>query len=130
MLCNLLSLLMGAIHEQCMCDNCSEEDSGTEQPSKVTGRRKTKTDHITVEYLRDHDCFDMPLAVRLLRIIVHAGNVFAACQLCSVENRSLQSVRHYLCCTMRCSRCPVPLLYCWLPKSLTGDGEAMEADTK
>lgn len=40
----------------------SEEDSGTEQPSKVTGRRKTKIDHITVQYLRDHHCFDMPLA--------------------------------------------------------------------
>lgn len=40
----------------------SEEDSGAEQPSKVTGRRKTKIDHITVQYLRDHHCFDMPLA--------------------------------------------------------------------
>ncbi|KAL0041696.1 hypothetical protein WJX79_001057 [Trebouxia sp. C0005] len=40
----------------------SEEDSGSEQPSKATGRRKTKIDHITVQYLRDHHCFDMPLA--------------------------------------------------------------------
>ena len=47
---------------------CSEEDSGAEQPSKVTGRRKTKIDHITVQYLRDHHCFDMPLAVRQMLI--------------------------------------------------------------
>ncbi|DBA72127.1 TPA: hypothetical protein ACH3X2_010850 [Trebouxia sp. C0005] len=53
---------MGAIYERCMCGNCSEEDSGSEQPSKATGRRKTKIDHITVQYLRDHHCFDMPLA--------------------------------------------------------------------
>ena len=52
-----------------MCGDRSEEDSGTEQPSKVTGRRKTKIDHITVQYLRDHHCFDMPLAVRQLLII-------------------------------------------------------------
>ncbi len=69
MLRNFLSLFMSPIHEQCMCGYCSEEDSGTEQPSKVTGRRKTKIDHITVQYLRDHHCFDMPLAVRQLRII-------------------------------------------------------------
>ncbi|KAL0037566.1 hypothetical protein WJX77_002872 [Trebouxia sp. C0004] len=46
----------------CKQASVSEEDSGTEQPSKVTGRRKTKIDHITVQYLRDHHCFDMPLA--------------------------------------------------------------------
>ncbi len=69
MLRDLLSVFMSATHEQCMCTYCSEEDSGTEQPSKAIGRRKTKIDHITVEYLRDHHCFDMPLAVRQPRII-------------------------------------------------------------
>lgn len=78
MLHNLLSVLMGAIYERCMCGNCSEEDSGSEQPSKATGRRKTKIDHITVQYLRDHHCFDMPLAVRQLHAIVHADTVSAS----------------------------------------------------
>ena len=43
---------------------CSEDDSVPELPSsKVIGRRKTKIDHITVEFLLKRRCFDMPLAV-------------------------------------------------------------------
>lgn len=40
----------------------SEEDSASEKIVKASGRKKTRIDHITVEYLRDNHCFDMPLA--------------------------------------------------------------------
>lgn len=44
---------------------CSEPDwSPEEQPSKVVFRKtKNKLDHVTVEFLQKHNCFDMPLAV-------------------------------------------------------------------
>ncbi len=57
--------------DSCNMSGCSETDSATDQQTKTSGRKKTKIDHITVEYLRDHHCFDMPLAVSALSVPMH-----------------------------------------------------------
>lgn len=64
-------LLLHAPHRNQMAAHvmCSEDDSTpdltpVEQPTRANGRKKkAELDHITVEYLRNHHYFDMPLAV-------------------------------------------------------------------
>ena len=53
-----------AAHVMCSEDDSTPDLTPVEQPTRANGRRKkAELEHITVEYLRTHHCFDMPLAV-------------------------------------------------------------------